>query len=117
MPTLMIIEDDPANRELLIAYCRTYGYDVESFPDAEQALATLPDATPDIFIVDLLLPGMNGVEFTRQVKADPRTAHIPVIAITASQGCIKIEEIRTFDYILYKPVRIVDLGDLLASLS
>lgn len=81
--TILIVEDNPVNRKLLIAVLRPRGYRLLTAIDGEEALTIACQARPDLILMDLQLPKMNGYAATQQLKANPLTAHIPVVALTA----------------------------------
>ena len=80
---ILVIDDNPANLALVSAILQHAGYDVVEAETAEEGLASLPAQPPDLVLVDIALPGMDGLAFTRVLKAQPPLAHIPVIAVTA----------------------------------
>jgi CheY-like chemotaxis protein len=82
---LLIVEDDPANARLVAALLAAEGTtDVRIAYSAEEALAIIRTAPIRVLIVDLLLPGMNGLALVKRLKADGSTCHIPAIAVTGS---------------------------------
>jgi len=81
---ILVIDDNPVNLELARYLLGIAGYVVETAGDAEHALELLEQATPDLILVDLSLPGMDGLTLTRKLKADERLKSIPVAAFTAS---------------------------------
>ena len=80
---ILVVEDNETNMKLLLFILKSRGYDVSSATNADEALATLRTALPRLILMDLQLPGIDGLALTRQLKADPRTEQIPVIAVTA----------------------------------
>ncbi len=84
--TLLVVDDDPLNRELLRDAATVEGYAVQEAPDGAEALELISDAKPDVVLLDILMPGMNGLDVCRRIKSDERTRHIPVILITAQRG-------------------------------
>lgn len=80
---ILVIEDTPANLELVKILLESAGHTVLSAPAAEPGLLLAASERPDLILMDLSLPGMNGLEATRRLKADPVTARIPVAALTA----------------------------------
>jgi two-component system, cell cycle response regulator DivK len=80
---ILIIDDTPVNLKLTRILLANEGYDVRTAPDAEQALAMLDGYRPELMLVDIQLPGMSGLDFTRLVKANPSTHDIVVVALTA----------------------------------
>lgn len=80
---VLLVEDNPVNRKLARNVLRAQGFEVWEAPTGEDALKELGMRQPDLILMDLQLPGMDGLEVTRRVKADPRTADLPVVALTA----------------------------------
>lgn len=80
---ILIIDDNPIDLRLSSALLGVKGFEVEVAVDAEQAQLLLRRMVPDLMVVDIALPGMDGLTLTRLVKEDPRLAHVPVVALTA----------------------------------
>jgi CheY-like chemotaxis protein len=80
---ILIIEDNEANQLLASAVLEREGYSVDVAGSSEQARALLADRSPDLILMDVQLPGQDGLTFTRELKSDPATARIPVVALTA----------------------------------
>ncbi len=114
--TILVVEDNPDNREIMSAVLRHRGYDVVEAEDAETALALVSDRKPDLVLMDISLPRMDGYEATARLRALPHTAAVPVIAVSAHAF---LQERRApwevgFDSYLTKPVapsRIVEEVD------
>jgi diguanylate cyclase (GGDEF)-like protein len=83
MSKILIVDDEPAIVELLEDHLQSEGYDTEHAFSGEEALVVLEKSTPDLVILDLMLPGMDGYEVCRLMQADSRLNHIPVIMLTA----------------------------------
>ena len=83
MWTILYIEDTENNQILIRRRLEQSGYRVITADDAEQGMALATDEKPDLILMDMSLPGLDGWEATRRLKADPRTKTIPVIALTA----------------------------------
>ena len=85
MPTtkVLVIEDNAMNMELAIDLLRIQGHDVLAARSAEEVMRILQDVTPDLILMDIQLPGMNGLDLTRRLKENRRTRGIPIIATTA----------------------------------
>ena len=83
MAKILIIEDTENNRVLLTRRLRPRGYDIITAEDAEKGLLLVEGERPDLVLMDVCLPGMNGWDATRQLKSNPATKHVPVIALTA----------------------------------
>lgn len=82
MKTILIAEDVELNRELLVQLLED-AYRLVPAGDGMMALERAAETVPDLILMDLSLPRMDGWEVTRRIKADPRLAHIPVIALSA----------------------------------
>jgi CheY-like chemotaxis protein len=83
MPKLLLVEDNEDNRDMLSRRLIRKGYEVSMAVDGADGVAKAQAERPDLILMDMSLPIMDGWEATRQVKADPRTAATPVIALTA----------------------------------
>jgi two-component system cell cycle response regulator DivK len=83
MTTVLIIEDNRANMTLATFLLQSAGHDVLSATDAEAGLALAHTKQPDLILMDIQLPGMDGLEATMLLKRDAATRTIPVIALTA----------------------------------
>ncbi len=81
--TVLIVEDNAANMRLAVFLLESAGYDVLTANDAEAGLALARSAQPQLILMDIQLPGMDGLEATMQLKRDVTTSAIPVIALTA----------------------------------
>jgi CheY-like chemotaxis protein len=80
---ILVLDDNMANRALAVTVLERAGYDVIEAENAEQAQALVLPDPPDLMLVDIGLPGMDGLAFTRSIKARPELRHVPVIAVTA----------------------------------
>jgi two-component system cell cycle response regulator DivK len=80
---VLIVEDNPANMTLATFLLQSAGYLVISARDAETGLGLARKEQPDLILMDIQLPGMDGLEATGLLKGDPATRAIPVIALTA----------------------------------
>jgi diguanylate cyclase (GGDEF)-like protein/PAS domain S-box-containing protein len=81
--TILIVDDELHNRKLLEALLRPEGYLTRSVADGEQALAAIAHSAPDLILLDVMMPGMDGYHVARLLKADPVTSDIPIIMVTA----------------------------------
>jgi CheY-like chemotaxis protein len=80
---VFIIDDNPANLKLVRLLLASQGYEVRSAADAEEALAVLREFKPKLILMDIQLPGMDGLELTRQLKADPAMRGVVIVGLTA----------------------------------
>jgi CheY-like chemotaxis protein len=83
LPKILIVEDEAMNRDSLSRLLRRRGYEVLLAVDGEQGLAVAQAEAPDLILMDLSLPGLDGWEATRRLKAAPATRSIPIVALTA----------------------------------
>lgn len=81
--SILVVDDNAQNLKLARVMLRTEGYEVRTAVDAEEALELLAGYTPDLILMDIQLPGMDGLELTRRLKGDPARRKILVIALTA----------------------------------
>jgi two-component system, cell cycle response regulator DivK len=79
---VLIVDDAAHTRDLYTEYLRFRGIGAVGAPDAETALALARTLRPDVIVMDLAMPRVNGIAATRQLKQDPRTRRIPVIVLT-----------------------------------
>jgi CheY-like chemotaxis protein len=80
---ILVVDDTPANLRLARVVLETQGYDVRTAVDAEEALGVLTAFRPQLILMDIQLPGVDGLQLTRRLKADPETRHIVIVAVTA----------------------------------
>jgi CheY-like chemotaxis protein len=80
---ILVVEDNEANQLLASAVLELAGYQVELAASAREAMERLAANQPDLILMDVQLPGEDGLGLTRRLKADPKTAMIPIVALTA----------------------------------
>ncbi len=83
MPTILLVEDEADNMDMLTRRLRKRGYEVLTAVDGEQACAAAEARQPDLILMDVKMPVLDGLEATRRLKRTGRTRGIPVIALTA----------------------------------
>jgi len=81
--TILIVDDNPVNMKLIRVLLAGEGYEVRTASDANEALAVLNDFHPGLILMDIQLPGIDGLELTRRLKAAPATRDIPILGLTA----------------------------------
>ena len=119
---ILLVEDFDDARELYSTCLRSSGYEVIEAATGMEAVALARSASPDLILMDLLLPGMDGWQATAELKRDPRVRHVPIVALTAhalsdereriarlgcdaflAKPCLPPDLIRTVDRILGRP--------------
>ena len=80
---ILLVEDNPVNRRLAQFLLRSQGYEVREATTAQEAFDALKTERPDLIVMDIQLPGMDGLEVTRKIKEQQATANIPVVAVTS----------------------------------
>jgi two-component system, cell cycle response regulator DivK len=83
MPKILLVEDNEMNRDMLTRRLTRNGFDVAIAVDGHEGVDKASSEKPDLILMDMSLPSMDGWEATRHIKADPATRMIPVIALTA----------------------------------
>ena len=111
MPLVLIVDDSPTEQHVFCKALERHGYDTVVASDGEEALATAEQARPEVIVMDVVMPGMNGFQATRRLSRNPATAEIPVVIVSAKgQETDRIWGLRqgAAQY-LVKPVDVVDL--------
>ncbi|HCG28378.1 MAG TPA: response regulator [Thermomicrobiales bacterium] len=111
---ILIVDDDPTIRSALEALLEDEGFAPQTASNGQEALRMVHDNPPSLILMDLMMPVMNGIDAVRELKADPRTSAIPVIAMSA--GFILLETIADLlpDGIIEKPF---DIDTLIISIN
>ncbi len=107
---ILIIEDNEKNLKLIRDLLRVKGYETLESETAEEGIRLAAKHRPDLILMDIQLPGMNGIEALKHLRADPETMNIPVFAVTASAMSPDREAIMSagFDGYQKKPLEIKD---------
>jgi CheY-like chemotaxis protein len=79
---VLLVEDHPDERQIYTRYLSSHGFRIETATDGERAVSMARELRPDLIVMDLSLPHVNGWEATRRLKRDTSTRHIPIIACT-----------------------------------
>lgn len=118
MARILIIEDNPANMRLVSLLLSRFGHAILCAVDAESGLTMACAELPDLILMDIQLPGMDGLAATALLKQSPATANIPVIALTAMAMKDDREKTRRAgcDAYITKPVRYRELSEVVDSL-
>ena len=80
---ILVVEDQPDNRQIIRDTLAPNGYEITEVENGEEALAAIAKQRPDLILMDIQLPIMDGSEATRRIKADPALQSIPIIAVTS----------------------------------
>jgi len=118
-PVVLVVDDHPMNTKLLAFVVRSRGLDVMTAATADEAWLAVEKTTPDVILMDVQLPGTDGLALTRQLRADTRFATLPIVAVTA----YAMESDRRAAYdagcsdFVSKPIDTRALGDLVAALA
>jgi CheY-like chemotaxis protein len=80
---ILIVDDEIQNRQVLEAMLTPEGYLVQSAQNYQEALAILTEQPPDLILLDVMMPGVDGYQVAARLKGDPSTKHIPIIMVTA----------------------------------
>lgn len=110
-PTVLLVEDEPAQREVLAYNLKAEGFTVFTAEDGEEALLQAAEVTPDIILLDWMLPNVSGIEVCRQLKTRTETRSVPVIMISArSEEVDRVRGLETGadDYVV-KPYSVIEL--------
>jgi two-component system cell cycle response regulator DivK len=118
MSVVLVVEDNPANMKLTTLQLRHAGYQVLAAADAETGLMMAQSERPDLILMDLQLPGMDGLAATALLKGDVRTAGIPVVALTAMAWQVDRQKSKAAgcDAYISKPVAYRELLDVIGML-
>ena len=111
MATLLIVDDEPQVRKLLETLLQYDGYHTLSVGSGEEALALVAEQPPDLILLDIMMPGMDGFEVASRLKGDPATANIPIIMLSAlSEPDARLSGLQTgAEEFISKPVERVEL--------
>jgi CheY-like chemotaxis protein len=105
-PVVLLVDDNEDCRIIYGSTLRHAGYTVRTASDGFQCLASVAESTPDLILLDIGMPRMDGMEALERLKKDPRTADIPVVAVSARVGKDQQESVRGsgFTEVLLKPI-------------
>ncbi len=116
--TILVVDDNATNLKLACYVLEGEGHTVLAAKDAQEALDLLEKSAPDLILMDIQMPGMDGLTLTRRLKADPARQHIPIVALTSF--AMKGDDVKARDagcdgYIT-KPIDAVKLPALIAEI-
>lgn len=118
MPTVLVVEDEGSFRQFMALALHMEGYSVESVANGEAALTTLSASIPDLIMLDLSMPSLNGWDVLRHIRTTPPLINIPVVVITASaDDDTRRRTMREqVDALLVKPVGLEEILDVVQTL-
>ena len=113
MSTVLIVEDNDKNMKLARDVLQAKGYQTLEAETGEEGVRLAKERKPDLVLMDIQLPGINGIEAFKQIRADPKTARIPVVALTASVTPTDRSQITAagFDAFVGKPINLKEFLD------
>ena len=119
MKTILYVEDNEFNRKIVRDLLAHSSYRLIEATDGEAGVAAARETLPDLIIMDIQLPRLSGLEATRQLRAEPRTAHIPIIAMTSFALAGDEEKARAAGAVAYlsKPYSPRELRRLIGELA
>ena len=82
MAQILIVDDSPTEIHVLTTILEKLGHSITTAPNGEEGIAQAKEVKPDLILMDVVMPGMNGFQATRQISKDAETAHIPIIIVT-----------------------------------
>src|SRR5438270_1231539 len=91
--SVLVVDDHPDTGEVLSRLLQRRGYDAVAALSGEEALARLSGALPSVIVLDVAMPGMNGAELLRQIRADPRLKDVPVVVFSADFSLERMREL------------------------
>jgi DNA-binding response OmpR family regulator len=116
---ILVADDEPSIRHLLTYNLRAEGLEVEAVDDGEKACAAARASLPELIILDVMMPGRDGLSALKELKSDPLTADIPVVLLTAKATDAEVWQgwEAGADYYVTKPFDIVEILNFIRYLS
>ncbi|MFA6317259.1 MAG: response regulator [Elusimicrobiota bacterium] len=111
MKTILAIDDDPSMRDFYEQGLAIFGYTISSVEDADKARERLSEHLPDLIIMDVMMPGVDGISLTREFRTNAKTGHIPILVVSALADAATVNDALLFGAVDYlaKPVSVEDL--------
>ena len=110
-PLVLVVEDDPALGDVMLTALKDDGLDAKLATDGDEAMRDVDDLSPSVMVLDLMMPKRDGFSVLRELRADGRISHLPVIVVTAIFGMserLYATELGAADYVT-KPFELDDL--------
>ena len=114
---VLVVDDDPRLLHIVAMYLGIEGYDVALASDGEKALEEIDRQAPDLIILDIMMPGIDGIETCRRIRANAATKEVPVLMFSALSGDDDVERARLAgaNHLITKPFNLVGLGSVVKS--
>ena len=114
---ILVVDDDPRLLHIVEMYLRIEGYDVKTASNGEDGLREVDNQQPDLVILDIMMPGMDGIEACKKIRTNPQTANVPVLMFSALSGDDDVERARLAgaNHLITKPFNLVGLGSVVKS--
>jgi DNA-binding response OmpR family regulator len=114
---ILVVDDDPRLLHIVSLYLGIEGYEVIQASNGEDGLKAVNETPPDLVIMDIMMPGMDGVEACRRIRENPTSATIPVLMFSALSGDDDVERARLAgaNHLITKPFNLVGLGQVVKS--
>jgi DNA-binding response OmpR family regulator len=114
---ILVVDDDPRLLHVVAMYLSIEGYDVDTAGNGEEGLRSLEQRRPDLVILDVMMPGIDGLEACRRIKSNPETRTIPVVLFTALSRTDDVENGRAAgaNRFINKPFSLIGLGAVIRS--
>jgi CheY-like chemotaxis protein len=111
---ILVVDDEPSFCSVLSEILRSFGFVVQQAHDALHAIELLQKTAPDLILTDVMMPGMDGLEFIRHIRSDPKKSSIPTIVISAKARAEDIQASKEAgaDACLVKPFSARELSDV-----
>lgn len=107
-PTILIAEDHPDSRDALRTLLEAFGYHVVVARNGREAVECALEHQPELVLMDVMMPEVDGLEATRRLRARPDFAQVPILALTAMEGAAKLSKEAGCDACIPKPINIRD---------
>ena len=114
---ILVVDDDPRLLHIVAMYLSIEAFDVATAGNGEDGLREVEANKPDLVILDIMMPGMDGIEMCRRIRTNPDTATIPVLMFSALSGDDDVERARLAgaNHLITKPFNLVGLGSVVKS--
>jgi len=114
---VLVVDDDPRLLHIVAMYLGIEGYDVVTAESGEDGLTEMGSNRPDLVVLDIMMPGMDGIEVCRRIRTNTQTADVPVLMFSALSGDDDVERARLAgaNHLITKPFNLVGLGAVVGS--